>query len=343
MGRLKVFFLFFSIIFVFIFSAFGVFFSIWINEPCIEKSNIVEYYIPKQTSLGKISSDLENLKIISHPKLFVIYSELLGHTKHIKYGTYAFTDKDSPKSILERLVRGDTVLIKITLPEGLNIYQLAEKLHEYFQDEAQEKWLTLFTSPSFIHKLNLKEQVSSLEGFLFPDTYFFDPHVDAEYVVKAIISDFKKNVTQETFDKAMQMGLSPLQFITLASIIEKETGISAERYKVSAVYWNRIKKGMMLQADPTVIYGLWNSMQGPLTKKELHIPTPYNTYTFRGLPKGPIASPGLNSILATLNPEKIKALYFVASGRGGHVFSNTLAEHNRAVQQYRTYLKQEKN
>jgi UPF0755 protein len=339
---IKKIFVFFSIILTIISAGFAISFFFWLEKPIIETNQSVQYYVEKQSSFTKISNDLHERHVISDEKLFILYAKILNQAKNIKYGTYAFTDKDTPKSILNKMVIGDTVQMKVTIPEGLNIYQIAEKLEQYYNYEKKEEWLKLFQSKDIILKLHLNEKINSLEGFLFPSTYFFDPNAEPDLVVKALVTEFKKNVTKEMMEQASRMGLSPVQFITLASIVEKETSINEERKKVAAVYWNRIKKGMMLQADPTVIYGLWDRMQGSLTKRDLKTPTDYNTYTFKGLPKGPIASPGLSSILATLNPERINALYFVASGRGDHVFSNNLIDHNKAVQRYRKFLRENK-
>lgn len=339
MGRLKKISIYILLICIIILSSCIGYFYYWLEHPNIAKNQTVEYYVQKGSSFTKIVYDLSKQGIILHPKLFIFYSGLLKKTGHIKYGTYKFTDIDTPKSILLKLINGDTILIKITIPEGLNIYQVAQKLEKYFPTIPTQEWLNLFSDSSYINNLALNERVKNVEGFLFPQTYFFDPHPEPQFIIKSFISEFKRNVSKQMFEKAKTMGLSPLQFITLASIVEKETRLKSERSMVAAVYWNRIKKKMKLQADPTVIYGIWNQYVGFLHKKDLLRPTPYNTYTFVGLPVGPIANPGLDSILATLDPAKTDALYFVATGHGGHVFSSTLKEHNRAVQQYIQFLR----
>ena len=339
MGYLKSFFRFFFVVLLLSIVSFSTFIFYWLHKPLLEKNVYTDYYVSKGSSFSKIAYDLSKEKIISFPKLFILYSNFLNMTHTIKYGTYHFTDNDYPISILNKLVSGDTVLMKVTLPEGLNIYQMAEKLEGYFPSIHKDQWLHYFAEPSLIQILELKASLQNIEGFLFPETYFFDPHPDPEFMVKNILTMFKKNVTSALFDKAKAMGLSPIQFITLASIIEKETSIESERKMVAGVYWNRIKKHMKLQADPTVIYGIWPRYNGSLTKKDLVTPTPYNTYTMYGLPPGPIANPGLNSILATLEPAKTEAIFFVATGHGGHIFTKTLKEHNMAVRNYIRYLR----
>ena len=344
MGRLKskkTYLSLFGLFIVVIFSFLGYFYY-WLNHSVLEKNKSIEYYAPHGASFTRIIYDLYKLKIIDNPKLFIFYSGLLNEKKYIKYGTYRFLDNDTPSSILLKLIQGNTIVIKVTLPEGLNIYQISQRFEKYFPSVSTQQWLQYFSDSSFVQQIGLKERVRNIEGFLFPQTYFFDPHPEPQFMIKFILTEFKKNVTQQMFDKAKSMGLTPLQFITLASIVEKETGLNSERRMVSAVYHNRIKKKMRLQADPTVIYGAWDKYMGLLTKKELLTPTLYNTYTFAGLPVGPIASPGIDSFLATLNPANIDAIYFVATGRGGHIFSNNLKEHNKAVSQYIHYLREEK-
>ncbi|MES2614100.1 MAG: endolytic transglycosylase MltG [Bdellovibrionota bacterium] len=347
MGRLKLTLCLIILFFLLIGSSTAAYVYYWLDHPVLKKNQTVEYYVPHGASFKKTIYGLSEEKIISHPKLFILYTNFVHKLPIIKYGTYRFTGKDTPKSILAKLIRGDTILVKITIPEGLNIWQTAQKLEQYFPTVSAQQWFSFFSSPTSIQTLGLKEEVKNIEGFFFPQTYFFDPHPEPQFITKSILNEFKKYVTPQMFDKAKSMGLTPLQFITLASIVEKETSISSERNMVSAVYWNRLKKGMPLQADPTTIYGVLNergmvSQQVSLTKKDLLTKNPYNTYTFKGLPVGPIASPGLESILATLNPAKTDALYFVATGYGGHVFSKTLQEHNKAVRQYIRYLKTEK-
>lgn len=339
MGRIKkIILLTVILISLFIVSFLGYFYY-WLNHPVVEKNQSVEYYVQYGSSFSKVVYDLSKQNIIRHPKLFLFYINLIKANSIIKYGTYSFNNNDTPKSILLKLINGDTVLIKVTLPEGLNIYQIANKLEKYFPTITAQQWLEFFSDIDFIKFIGLSASVKNIEGFLFPQTYFFDPHPEPKYIIKSILTEFKKNVTQQMFNKAQSMGLTPLQFITLASIVEKETGLKTERSMVAAVYWNRLKKRMKLQADPTVIYGIWDKYTGALTKKNLLTPTSYNTYTFSGLPAGPIANPGLDSILATLAPANTEALYFVATGHGGHVFSKTLQEHVKAVNQYLHYLR----
>lgn len=357
MERIRIFFISVAAIFILGPISFAFYFNYWLNQPFYQNDKSIDYYAARGSSFKKVISNLSDEKVLSHPKLIYLYSTLFYNSRSIKYGTYRFTNTDTPKTILKKLFTGDTVLIKITLPEGLNIYEVSHRLEKYFPTIPYSQWLNYLSSATFTQVLDLEEKPKNLEGFLFPQTYFFDPHPEPQVILKTILNEFNKYVTKDMFEKAKKMGLSPIQFITLASIIEKETSLNSERNLVSAVYWNRIKIKMKLQADPTVIYGVlatstdsndftqnFESLKArSLTKKNLLTPTPYNTYTLPGLPIGPIASPGMESILATLNPAKTNALYFVATGRGGHTFSNTLKDQNKAVKQYLQYKRQQKN
>ncbi|APJ04838.1 endolytic transglycosylase MltG [Silvanigrella aquatica] len=314
----------------------------WFVSPNPEHSQSVDYNLTEGSSFSRVANDLEKENILSNPKLFVFYAKITHLTGNLKVGTYRFPVGISPQQILMKLIHGDIVTIKVTIPEGLNIYQVAEKLSKDFPKVPEKKWVELAHSAELIQFLGYDHNLKNLEGFLLPETYVFDPNLPPKQVIKAFIVEFKKNVTPAMIAKAKQLGLNPMQYITLASIIEKETGVPAERERVAGVYWNRLKKNMRLQADPTVIYGIWFKYKGSLTKKDLLTPTPYNTYVTFGLPPGPIASPGIASLKATLNPIS-NDLYFVAKGDGTHVFSTNLKDHNKAVRNYVIYLRANKH
>jgi len=173
----------------------------------------------------------------------------------------------------------------------------------------------------------------SLEGYLFPDTYFFPRNTEIERIIQTLLDRFNAVYSPEWTDRSRRVGLTRHEVVTLASIIEKETGVAEERARISSVFHNRLKKGMRLQSDPTVIYGIKN-FNGNITREHLNTPTPYNTYQIGGLPPGPIASPGRAALWAVLFPEETDFLYFVARGDGTHQFSKSLAEHNQAVRRY---------
>ncbi len=311
----------------------------WFYKTPIGQEHIQTYYVEKGSSLPKIVSGMYESTIITRPNTFLLLTYLLRHKHSIKYGTYEINARDTPYDIFRKLITGKTIIIKVTLAEGLNIYQVAEKLHSYFPDVKEETWLSQFHSISSLKAVGIEEHAKSVEGFLFPETYFFDPHPDVAFITNTILVEFNRRVKEEILNKSKELGLSKIELVTLASIIEKETSKKEERYRISGVYWNRLKKNIPLQADPTVIYGDWEHYKGSLTRAQLTSASPYNTYLFKGLPPGPIASPGLASLQAAVQPENTKELYFVANGTGGHTFSQTLKEHNKAVQNYLKFLR----
>ena len=313
----------------------------WFITPNPSNSETVEYSLQEGATFMRVANDLEKQNVLRYPKLLIIYAKIMHLTGNLKVGTYQFPVGITPEQILFKLVHGDIVTIKVTIPEGLNLFQVAEKLSQDFPRIEQKKWLELAHSQELIQFLGYDRNIKNLEGFLFPETYVFDPNLPPKQVIKALIIEFKKNVTTDMLLKAKQLGLNPMQYITLASIVEKETAVPKERERVAGVYWNRLKIKMKLQADPTVIYGIWNKYKGSLTKKDLLTPTPYNTYINFGLPPSPIASPGIASLKATLNPVS-NDLYFVAKGDGTHVFSQSLIEHNKAVKKYVIFLRSNK-
>ncbi len=313
----------------------------WFISPNPSNSETIEYSLQDGSTFMRVAYDLEKQNVLRYPQLFINYAKLMHLTGNLKVGTYRFPIGITPEQVLFKLVHGDIVTIKVTIPEGLNIYQVAEKLSRDFPKIDERKWIDLANSKELIQFLGYDQNIKNLEGFLFPETYVFDPNLPPKQVLKALIIGFKKSITSEMLSKAKQLGLSPMQYITLASIVEKETAVPMERERVAGVYWNRIKIKMKLQADPTVIYGIWNKYKGSLSKKDLLTPTPYNTYVNFGLPPGPIASPGIASLKATLNPVS-KDLYFVAKGDGTHIFSQNLNEHNKAVKKYVIFLRSNK-
>ncbi|BBH54419.1 endolytic transglycosylase MltG [Fluviispira sanaruensis] len=328
-----------------IFSSFLVFsflwFMYWLKSSNPLHKEPVEYSLIEGSTFTKVAYDLERQNVISHPKLFSVYAKIIQVTGDLKVGSYLFPVDISPDQVLSKLVRGDIITTRITIAEGLNIYQISELLSQYFPKVNYKIWIDLMHSKELIQYVSPQAKVNSLEGFIFPQTYVFNPSSPPKFIVKTFLTEFKKNVTQEMLDKAKQLGLSQLQYVTLASIVERETGLPTERERIAGVYWNRLKIKMKLQADPTVIYGVWKTYKGSLTRKDLVTPTPYNTYTQYGLPPGPIANPGLASLKATLSPVS-NDLYFVAKGDGSHIFSKNLVDHNKAVRNYVIFLKKSK-
>ncbi len=256
---------------------------------------------------------------------------LTGADKRIKRGYYLFSGELSPYSILKRLVEGRVEEVRVTIPEGFNLWQIAERLDKKGIVK-KEEFLGLAFNRNLLDKLDIKGP--SLEGYLFPDTYIFPRGVGPVAVIRTMVDNMRRHLSGELLQEAERKGLTELEVLTLASIIEKEARVDVERPLISAVYHNRLKRGMPLQADPTTIYDLKDERR-PVTRKDLLRDSPYNTYIHRGLPPGPIASPGLASIRAAVYPADVPYLYFVYSGEGRHVFSTTKEQHMRAVMRYK--------
>jgi UPF0755 protein len=253
-------------------------------------------------------------------------------------GEYRFAAPASPLDVLGRLRRGDVVLHAVTLPEGLVLEEIAERVAAAgLSNEAE--LLAVFHDPAPIRDLD--ESAEDLEGYLFPDTYHFSRAVPAGKIAEAMLLRFREVTGPEFGRAAAEAGLGFRDAVTLASLIEKETSVPEERTRIAGVFHNRLRRGMALQCDPTVIYAL--RREGRITRRltydDLEIDSPWNTYRYPGLPPGPIASPGAESLWAAVEPAAGNELYFVAAPGGGHRFSENLEEHLRAVRQWRAYLK----
>jgi UPF0755 protein len=235
----------------------------------------------------------------------------------------------TPSAVLSRLVRGEVIQYPIIIPEGCNIYQIAEIL-EQSKVCSKKIFLEKVQDPGLIQALGLEGD--SLEGYLFPDTYNFPKGLGEEQVIRQMVSRFK-TVWSSLAKRAETLGLSQRDVVILGSMIEKEAKDDQERRFIAAVFHNRLNRGMALQSDPTAIYGV-KEKRGSITRGDLQRRTPYNTYIISGLPKGPIANPGFKSLQAVLNPAEVNYLYFVSKNDGTHFFSNTLQEHNWAVAKY---------
>jgi UPF0755 protein len=235
-----------------------------------------------------------------------------------------------PLEILDRFRRGLVVLHPVTIPEGYSVRQIAEVLRGAGIGDPEEL-LGLAESPAFISELGL--DVPTLEGYLFPDTYGLPRNISTADIVRRMVGRFQETYQSVWANRAAELGLTRHQVVTLASIIEKETGSGIERPIISAVFHNRLRLRMPLQSDPTVIYPIKN-FDGNLRKVDLVRDNPYNTYRRRGLPPGPIGNPGREALEAALYPSPVDYLYFVARNDGSHHFSRTLREHNKAVDQY---------
>ena len=291
-------------------------------------SSAVEIEIRRGDTFSAVAGELADKGVVSHPRLFVLWAWLRGSDTRVHRGLYRFEGAVSPRSVIEGLVRGRTVVHKVTIPEGFTVRQIGELL-EGKGLVAPEKFAAAVGEPAVLASLG----TGSMEGYLFPSTYLFRALATEEEIVKTMFTEFKDTFTAEMEARARQLGLTRHQLVTLASIIEKEGGPLDEMPIVSAVFHNRLKRGMRLQSDPTVIYGL-EDFNGDLTREDLRTPGPYNTYRINGLPPGPIANPGLAAMKAALYPADVGYLYFVSRNDGSHHFSESLREHNSAVRKY---------
>lgn len=268
--------------------------------------------------------------IIDHPYKFELLARLKGHDKIIKAGEYKLSSAMPPGTILSILVSGKVRLYKFTVPEGYNLKQISS-LAARSGYATDTDFFKVATDAALVHSMGIKAE--TFEGYLFPDTYHFPKGSSPEMIISTMVKRFWTVFEPEWKNRAKTLKLSVHQVVTLASLIEKETGAAFERPLIASVFHNRLKRRMRLETDPTVIYGL-KDYNGNLTRKHLSMPTPYNTYTISGLPPGPIASTGIDAIKAALYPADTQFLYFVSKKDGTHQFSTNFKDHNRAVQKY---------
>ena len=282
----------------------------------------------------RTSAILERLRtngVLRDQWIPLVYMKVFRARDSVKAGVYEFDKQLSPIDVIDKLVRGDVVLKTITVREGLDRFAIA-KLFAAEGLGTEDEWKKATDDPDLVQ--DIAPEATSLEGYLFPDTYKFDPGTPATTIVKAMVSNFRDQFGKEI--ALISNGLNVHQTVTLASIIETEAQLPQDRPLVASVYINRIRKRMLLGADPTVIYALklagrWD---GNIHKADLQIASPYNTYRYPGLPPGPIANAGLASLRAAAAPAATPYLYFVARNDGSHVFATNIAEHNRNVEKY---------
>jgi UPF0755 protein len=286
------------------------------------------FVVKKGAGLRSVAAELEKRKLIKSNDLFVLWALLKGGARHVRAGEYSLNQSMSPVKIFDILASGMVKTYPLTIPEGFNARQIAEILAEGGLADKDE-FLALAMDKSVATSYQIDG--TSLEGYLFPDTYFLSKCMGARQIIDLMVSRFWHVFNEITVGRELPMSIR--EVVTLASIVEKETGLAEERPLIASVFLNRLKKRMRLESDPTVIYGLAD-FDGNLTKTDLRTPGPYNTYRNRGLPPGPIANPGRESLKAVLEPAPTNHLYFVSKNDGSHHFSATLREHNRAVLRY---------
>jgi UPF0755 protein len=288
--------------------------------------------LEKGLAFRQIALTLERESVITGAMQFVLLGRLLNAGHQVKAGEYCFDLPMSPWRVLRKITRGHVKTYRITIPEGYTLVQIANLLDSH-GIVAKEDFLRETSSPELLSRYQIEVQGSSLEGYLFPDTYAWSKGSDPSAVIQFFLRRFREVYTPEMAQKTRSLGLSEREALTIASIVERETSDPRERPLVSAVVHNRLKKKIRLQSDPTVIYGI-PDFNGNLTREDLRRYTRYNTYLIPGLPPGPICNPGLSSIQAALSPAPVDYLYFVSKNDGTHHFSVTLEEHDKAVDKY---------
>ena len=281
-------------------------------------------------SLQAIALHLTQEGIIHDPYKFMILAWCKGLGKKIQWGDFELYAGIPPSVLLNYLTTGKTMLKRITIPEGFTLQQIVGRLSEEKLVDEKE-FLASAHDLQFIKALGIDGQ--SLEGYLFPDTYMFHQGMSAQTIQERMVQRFQEVFLELQGRYGISGILNIKKVVILASIVEKESGLQLERPLIASVFYNRLKRGMALQSDPTVIYGI-KDFAGDLTKKNLLTPTAYNTYLSLGLPPGPIANPGRDSLRAVLSPAESDYLYFVSKNDGSHFFSKTLKDHNRAVARY---------
>jgi UPF0755 protein len=287
--------------------------------------------VRRGATTSQILRGLEKRGVLRDSFVPVLYVKALRRDLRPKAGLYQFDGAMSPLEVLDRLGRGESLMIQVTVREGLDRFAVAKLMAEEGLGSEKE-WLDLTSDSALVD--DLAPEATSLEGYLFPDTYRFSPGTAPKVIVEEMVKNFRKHFGTEL--AYIDTGLTVHQTVTLASIVETEAQLDAERPLIASVYRNRLKKRMLLQADPTVIYamkiaGTWS---GNIRKDDLRMSSPYNTYARPGLPPGPIANPGLASLRAAANPAESEMLYFVAKNDGSHVFAMNLDDHNRNVAEW---------
>lgn len=286
--------------------------------------------IHKGETAEKIGEKLYNASLLRSKDMFLTILDILGVERTLKAGEYKFWRPHSIFEIIKILQKGKVYLYKVTIPEGFTMEQIASVLAQKGLCE-KEHFLSLCKDKEFIKDM-LGYNVPSLEGYLFATTYFFPKGLGEAAIIKHMVKK-TKDVLFPYFPRMYKMGMSMHEVLTLSSIIEKESAHKWERFIISGVFHNRLKRGMKLQADPTVMYGL--KKRKWLTYSDLRIKSPYNTYRYWGLPPTPICSPSFTSIYAALFPADVPYFYFVSKGNGTHYFSSCFEDHVRAKQIFR--------
>ena len=307
--------------------------SVTIKQPFQDYSGEARILVTSGLNATDISQMLEQSGIIKSSLFFRWYLIYQGSNYFLQVGEYRFSTPLTITEVASKLHRGEVYRHKITLPEGLSLQEIAKRLEEKGFGDAN-RYQTLASVPDLISDLD--PEADNLEGYLFPETYFFTFGMNEEAILKALTNRFRSIWNAERQTLAKHLGLTIREIISLASLIEKETAIPSERTLISSVFYNRIQKNMKLECDPTVIYAIKQVKEydGVINQSDLKIDSLYNTYKYKGLPPGPITNPGADSIDAALKPDSSPYLYFVSKNDGSHFFSSRYRDHRKAVRVY---------
>lgn len=303
----------------------------WIvSSPIKLAASPLEFHIPPGSGLRSAARQIGDAGAPVHPWVFIALGKLLRTETSVKAGSYEIGSGITPLQLMEKLTRGDVTQTEVAFIEGWTFRQMRERLDAHPDIRHDSKALS---EAEILQRIGAGE--SRAEGLFFPDTYLLSKRSSDLDVLARAYRAMQRHLAREWAARAAGLPYqTPYQALVMASIVEKETGREADRPMVAAVFSNRLRQGMLLQTDPTVIYGVGTTFDGNLRKRDLLADTPYNTYTRAGLPPTPIAMPGLASLQATLHPADSQAVYFVARGDGSSHFSRTLDEHNQAVNRY---------
>ena len=307
------------------------------SSPVDNKNVTATVDIPRGISFLQSVEILEKAGLIKQKYLFYLLVISKNAQGHIRAGEYELATSMSPMEIISKLVKGDIIAYTVTIPEDFTVREIAARLAAFKLVE-ENAFLSLSSDRKFLASLGIES--ADAEGYLYPDTYIFDKSMGAKDIMRIMVNQFWKMFTPKMRKRAGELGMTIPQIITMASIIGKESGYKDEKSSVSAVFYNRMKKGMKLQSDPTAIYDL-KYFSGAIKRKHLMRNTPYNTYVINGLPPGPIANPAIDSLNAALYPAPVDYLYFVSNNNGSHQFSSNLSAHNKAVLKYQIERKKD--
>ncbi len=299
--------------------------------PVTFKDADTEIQISKGMTYKQVINALTEKGMKRDHNLFHFLGVLTGIDKELKAGYYIFRNGISPLEIFQKLFRGEMIQYRVTIIPGSTLWDIASTLESH-HIMRRDEFFKLAYDRIFLDSLEIK--APSIEGYLFPDTYQFPKGISPEKAIEITVNNLRKHYPSDFSSKADTLDMNENQILTLASIIETEAVLDRERAIISAVFHNRLKKGLPLQADPTSVYGIKSYREG-ITRKDLRNNTPYNTYRINGLPPGPISTPSIKSIFAAMNPVHVSYLYFVSKHDGTHHFSKTFLEHRYAISRYR--------